>query len=125
MIFFRLLILFTAVPLIELYILIKAGARIGALSTIAIVILTGIVGAYLAKLEGLSVISKIRLSVHDGIFPGDELFDGILILSAGALLLTPGFITDGIGFILLIPWTRELVKDYLKKRVRQKIDLMV
>ncbi|MFQ6618805.1 MAG: FxsA family protein [Fidelibacterota bacterium] len=125
MIFFRLLILFTAVPLIELYILIKAGARIGALSTIAIVILTGIVGAYLAKLEGLSVISKIRLSVQAGIFPGDELFDGILILSAGALLLTPGFITDGIGFILLIPWTRELVKDYLKKRVRQKIDLMV
>ncbi len=119
--FFRLLILFAAVPVLEIALLIKVGSFIGVMNTVMIVIITAITGAYLVKREGLGVMQRIQTQLGMGIFPGDELIDGAMLLVSGALLLTPGFFTDTLGFLLLIPATRGFfrghIKDYLLKRV--------
>ncbi len=118
----KLVLLFTIVPFIELSILIELGARIGTFNTIMIVVITGIVGAFLARLAGLSVLFKIQDNLREGIFPGDELFDGVLILISGALLLTPGLLTDALGFFLLIPFGRAIVRRWTKEIMRKRID---
>ena len=114
LIFSRLLLLFIAVPIIELILLIKVGQQIGALATIVIVILTGIMGASLARREGIQIFSKIRSTLNQGEIPGKEMVEGVLILIGGVLLLTPGFLTDLAGFSLLIPQIRVL---YAKKLI--------
>ncbi len=119
--FLRLLLLFTVVPVIELYILIKIGTHFGALTTIALVIGTGIIGAYLARQQGFFVWLRLQREMQEGRFPGDALLDGFLILIAGVLLLTPGLLTDICGFLLLIPVTRTLIKRWLKKKIAQMI----
>lgn len=119
---FRLMLLFTLVPLVELSLLIELGRRIGLGATIAIVIITGILGAYLAKYEGFRIIFRIRRELSAGRLPTEELLDGVIILSGGLLLLTPGLITDAIGFLALIPLTRSHIKRYLKRKFKQKID---
>ena len=118
----RLILLFTLVPLIELSLLIELGRQIGLGSTIAIVIVTGVIGAYLAKYEGFKVISGIRQELGAGKIPAKGLIDGVIILAGGLLLLTPGLLTDTIGFLALIPVTRNYLKQYLKKKFKQKID---
>lgn len=118
----RLILLFTVIPLIELSLLIELGRRIGLGSTIAIVIVTGIAGAYLAKYEGFRVIFRIRQELSSGHLPAEELLDGVIILSGGLLLLTPGLMTDAVGFLALIPFTRSYIKRYLKSKFKQKID---
>jgi len=118
----RLILLFTLVPLIELSLLIELGRHIGLGSTIAIVIITGVIGAYLAKYEGFKVISGIRQELGAGRIPAEGLIDGVIILAGGLLLLTPGLLTDTIGFIALIPVTRNYLKQYLKRKFKQKID---
>ncbi len=118
----RLILLFTLVPLIELSLLIELGRHIGLGSTIAIVIVTGVIGAYLAKYEGFKVISGIRQELGAGKIPAKGLIDGVIILAGGLLLLTPGLLTDTIGFLALIPVTRNYLKQYLKKKFKQKID---
>lgn len=119
---FRVMLLFTLVPLVELSLLIESGRRIGFGATIAIVIITGILGAYLAKYEGFRIIFRIRRELSAGRLPTEELLDGVIILSGGLLLLTPGLITDAIGFLALIPLTRSHIKRYLKRKFKQKID---
>lgn len=119
---FRLILLFTLVPLIELSLLIEIGRQIGLFSTIAIVIITGIIGAYLAKYEGFRVIYRIRQDMSQGRIPAEGLLDGVIILAGGLLLLTPGLITDVIGFLALIPLSRHYIKQYLKRKFKQKID---
>ncbi|HEX9975567.1 MAG TPA: FxsA family protein [bacterium] len=119
---FRLILLFTLAPLVELWLLIKLGRQIGLGFTIAIVIITGILGAYLAKYEGLRVIFRIRQELKEGHLPAEELVDGAIILAGGLLLLTPGLITDTLGFLALIPFTRSHIKLYLKRKFQQKID---
>ncbi len=116
-----LILLFTLVPLIELAILIKIGHYIGVGNTIAIVILTGITGAYLAKIQGLITLRRIQEDINQGIMPADKLFDGVLILCSGILLLTPGLLTDIIGFMGLIPLTRNLLKRWIKAKVEDII----
>ena len=111
-----LIFLFTILPALELYLLIKVGSVIGALNTILIIIFTGILGAFLARLQGFLVIRKIQENLNQGILPSSELLDGALILVGGVLLLTPGFITDIFGFLLLLPPTRVLIKFFLKKQ---------
>ncbi len=119
---FRLVIIFTLFPLLELYLLIELGKYIGALNTVLIVIGTAIVGASLAKREGLHTISQIRLNIARGIMPAEELLDGLLILLAAAALITPGLITDTLGFLLLIRPTRKAFKRILKKKIRDWTD---
>ncbi|MDP8230087.1 MAG: FxsA family protein [Candidatus Gorgyraea atricola] len=112
-----LILLFTAVPLVELALLIKIGQYIGVGYTLGVVIFTGVTGAYLAKMQGLTTLRRIQEDVNQGIMPADKLFDGVLILCSGILLLTPGFITDIIGFMGLIPLTRNLFKRWLKRKI--------
>ncbi len=113
---FRLFILFTLVPLLELSLLIKIGGHIGAWNTIAIVVITGILGAALARHQGIKTLAGIRHELQAGRLPGDRLIDALLILVAGALLITPGVITDVVGLLLLFGPTRGVVRRYLKTR---------
>lgn len=107
--------LMIVVPVLELWGLITVGQWIGAWYTIGLVILTGVVGAWLAKKEGLQTLRLVRLQLSNREIPGQALMDGICILIGGAVLLTPGFFTDAIGFFLLIPYTRNIVKAWMKK----------
>lgn len=116
-----LILLFTLVPLIELAILIKIGQHMGVAYTIGIVLLTGVAGAYLAKMQGLITLRRIQEDINQGIMPADKLFDGVLILCSGILLLTPGLLTDIIGFMGLIPLTRNLLKRWVKAKVEDII----
>jgi len=116
-----LILLFVVVPIVELAILIKIGQYIGVGYTLAIVILTGVTGAYLAKMQGLLTLRRIQEDVNKGKMPADKLFDGVLILCSGILLLTPGFITDLIGFMGLIPLTRNLFKRWLRRKIEDMI----
>jgi len=121
MFFTKLLILFVIVPVTELYILIEVGKKIGSLTTIGIIILTGIIGAYLVKGQGFMILKKIQNDLNEGIMPGDSLIQGVIILAGGIFLLTPGFVTDIIGFIFLIPVSRRVVKKYLLEWLKGKI----
>lgn len=114
--FIRLLAVFIIIPLIELVILIKVGSYIGLWPTILIVVLTGVIGASLARYQGFIIINKIRSDVSSGRVPARELIDGLLVLIGGIVLLTPGFLTDIFGFILLIPFTRNQIKGFVRKQ---------
>jgi len=120
----RLLLLFTLVPLIELSLLIEIGKRINVWPTIGLVIVTGIIGAALAKHEGLRTFHHIQADLNAGHLPTDRLIDALLILGAGVLLVTPGIITDGIGFSLLLPPVRKLIRNHFKKRFSSKFVIM-
>ena len=119
--FYRLLLLFTVVPFIELTILLEVGQYIGVSSTLLIIILTGIVGAALARMQGFTILQRIRQDIQMGRMPTDPLIDGLFILSAALLLLTPGFLTDLVGFFLLSPFGR----NFLRRRVREYIQKKV
>ena len=111
----RLFALFVCVPLVELYLLFKLHEWTGsALLTIGLILFTGFLGAWLAKQQGLSTIRKIQTAVSEGRMPAAELVDGGMILVAGALLLTPGVLTDAFGFSLLLPPCRSAYRKLLK-----------
>jgi len=118
--FVRLLLLFTIVPLVELYLLVKLGTVIGVGPTIAIVLLTGILGAWLARVQGLSVVHRLGADLAEGRLPTDALIDGLLILVAGAVLLTPGLLTDAMGFALLVPQGRAAVRKLVVARFARR-----
>ena len=119
--FIKLLIMFTIVPIVELYVLIEAGRQIGVGATVGMVILTGIAGAYLARSQGFNLVNRIQAELNQGRIPAEEMMDGAMILSGGLLLLTPGFCTDLFGFCLLTPVTRQFFKVWLKKWLDLKI----
>jgi len=113
--FFELFILFTIIPIAELYLLIKIGGMIGAFNTVLIILFTAVIGAYLVKTQGFIVIRKINQGLNEGRLPARELMDGLLVLLGGFTLITPGFLTDLIGLSMLFPLTRIL---YIKLAVR-------
>ena len=117
---FKLLILFTVVPLAELALLIKVGEYLGLDRTIALVLITGIVGASLAKYEGFRTLNKIKTELAAGRLPGKQMIDALLILVAGVLLVTPGVMTDVVGLSLLIPPVRALLRAYLSRRFQSQ-----
>ena len=119
----RLLALFILTPLAELAILVYLGTVIGAWYTLLIVVLTGIAGAVLARNQGLATIARIRGNLERGIMPSDELLSGALILAGGLLLLTPGLITDVVGFCLLIPPTRRTLGKWIGRAVRRRVEM--
>jgi UPF0716 protein FxsA len=110
----KLFLAFTLIPIIELYLLIEVGTIIGALNTVILVIATGFAGAWLARLQGMQTMIRVRSSLQQGIMPTEELMDALLIFVAGIVLLTPGFITDAAGLLLLIPETRSHIKRFLR-----------
>jgi len=117
-----LILLFTLVPIIELALLIKVGQHIGLTNTITIVLLTGILGAILAKSQGLKVLGKMQRDMDMGLLPREPLFDGFMILCGGIMLLTPGLLTDAIGFLMLIPISRSLIKRWIQERIKKMMD---
>ena len=110
------------VPVMELYLLIEIGKHIGVIATVGIIILTGLIGAYLVRSQGFMMLRKIRDDLHQNILPGDSLLQGVIILAGGIFLITPGFITDIAGFIFLIPVSRQIVKKYLLAWLKEKIN---
>lgn len=113
---FRLFLCFTLIPVVELYLLIKIGTVIGGLNTIALVILTGFAGAWLARMEGLNTMFRVQQNLNQGIMPAEELIDAFIILIAGLVLITPGLLTDVFGLLLLWPVTRNRFKQLLRKK---------
>ncbi|MFC3883212.1 FxsA family protein [Bacillus songklensis] len=103
------------VPAMEMWLLILSGKTFGALPTFLLVMLTGVLGAYLTKKQGMAVLMQAREQLSYGQIPGGAILDGVCILFGGAVLLTPGFLTDVLGFFLLFPPTRRVVKPILAK----------
>ena len=112
-----LLIAFIAVPIIEIALFIQIGGFLGLLPTLIIVVLTAIAGTYLVRAQGLSVLSQLQSRIHAMNDPSEPLAHGATILFSGALLLTPGFFTDFVGFLLLIPNVRTFVFQKMKERI--------
>ena len=110
------LALFILVPMIEIYVIIQVGHAIGALDTIALLVLVSLVGAWLTRHEGFVVLRRLRAQIDAGRAPTGELIDGALVLGAGVLMLTPGFVTDVVGLLVLFPPTRALLRRYLRHR---------
>jgi UPF0716 protein FxsA len=99
----------------------KLGGQIGALNTFAIVLVTGFIGAYLAKSQGRAILSQIQSELNKGGVPADSLLQGLLIFVGGLLLITPGFVTDAFGFFLVIPWTRQLLMVAVRAHLKQAV----
>ena len=114
--FARLVVLFITIPLVEVYLLLRLNEYTGSvLTTIGLIVLTGVVGAWLAKQQGLSTVTKIQQALSQGRLPTQELVDGGMILFAAALLVTPGILTDAFGFSLLFPPCRAVYRRLLKR----------
>jgi UPF0716 protein FxsA len=112
-----LFILFLGIPLIEVYLFIVVGGAIGAGWTIALCIATAAVGAWLVRLQGLATVNRARLALAENRFPADAALDGICLVVAGFCLMTPGFFTDAMGFMLLIPTLRHVLLRWLLRHV--------
>lgn len=118
----KFLILFTLVPLVEIWLLIEVGSVIGSVPTILLIASTGFVGVYLARYQGLAVIYRMQRDLEAGIVPAEQLIDGACILVGAALLLTPGLLTDALGFSLLLPPTRTLYKQAGRKYFTRSLE---
>ena len=117
-----LFLLFLVLPFVEIVLIIQIGSTIGVGPTLAIMVLSAVLGSWLCKREGLGVLRRLNESLDEGRIPTTELADGALILLAGALMVTPGFITDVTGLLLLIPPTRALVRTAVVARFRHRIE---
>lgn len=119
-----LVVLFIGIPFAEIYVLLQVGHAIGVLNTLALLLLVSIVGAWLAKREGLGVLRRMQRAVNEGRVPGTELVDGFLVLLAAALMLTPGFLTDIVAIFLLLPPVRAVVRRELRRRFARRIEIL-
>ena len=122
---FKFFLLFSIVPIIELALLIEIGKYIGVTLTIIIIVTTGLAGAALAKSQGAQVLRQLQFSIQNIQSPADPIIEGVLVLMGGLLLLTPGMLTDAIGFFVLFPFSRQLFRNIFKeiilRRMNQKI----
>ena len=118
-----LLFLFLALPIAEIYVIIQVGGAIGIWPTLALLIIDGFVGAALARSQGRAAWERFNRALTAGRIPARETFDGAMIILGGALLLTPGFITDLVGFALLIPPTRDVVRAVLTRLAGRRIGI--
>ncbi len=109
----KLLFLFILVPALELALLLEVGQRIGTLNTLLLIALTGVVGASLARRQGLGVLRRMQAEFDQGRVPSGSIVDGVIILLSGALLITPGLLTDTLGFLCLVPTTRAMIRSLL------------
>ena len=116
-----LLLVFLVVPIVELYVIVQVAGGIGVLETLGLLILVSIVGAWLVRFQGLLIVNRIQSQLTKGEMPADALIDGGLVLFAGALMLTPGFVTDAVGVVLLLPPTRAPFRALVKRRFTGRI----
>jgi UPF0716 protein FxsA len=117
----KLILLFTLVPLIELYLLMLIGGWLGLWPTVAMVVVTGLVGAWLARMEGLRVLRQWQQSLAEGRMPAEGVLGGVLLLVGGVLLITPGVLTDVVGLSLLVPASRRQVSVWLRPWIERRI----
>ena len=117
----RLFILFTAMTLLEVYVLMSVGAWLGADVTIAIIIVSAFAGSYLVRSQGLQTVQKLQQRLAAGEAPGQEIVEGILLLVCGVLLVTPGFVTDALGLLVLTPQIRGRLAKNIIKQYQHKI----
>lgn len=123
--FHLLFLIFLSVPLIEIYLLLKVGGIIGALPTITAVVATAIIGAWLLRIQGFSTWQRLQKSLAQGEIPAMEIIEGPILLVGGALLLTPGFLTDALGFLCLFPVSRRKIAAYLmEKTLNRDIEII-
>jgi UPF0716 protein FxsA len=113
-------LLFIAVPLIEMWLLIEVGSVIGGLPTVGLVVLTAFIGINLLRMQGMQTLQRFQSRAQSGQLPGQEIVEGMMLAVAGALLLTPGFVTDTIGFVLLVPGIRK----WLFRRAGHRMSMM-
>ena len=111
------LFLFIVMPIVEMVVLIKVGGMIGALNTVGLVLLTAVIGAALLRQQGLSTLLRANQRLNSGELPAREVAEGLILAVGGALLLTPGFVTDGIGFLCLLPGSRHWLAEQALKRM--------
>jgi UPF0716 protein FxsA len=116
-----LIVLLLLVPTLEIWLFIAAGNGIGWVPTLLLCILTGVIGAWLAKRQGLQIFQLAQLQLSRGELPGEAILDGICVFAGGLLLLTPGFFSDIVGFFLLVPYTRSIAKLFIKRWLNKKI----
>jgi UPF0716 protein FxsA len=112
-----LFLLFVVMPIVELAVIIKVGAVLGVLNTIALLLLMGALGSWLVKREGIGVLRRVQRAIDEGRVPTAELVDGLLILIGGALLIAPGFISDVLGLSLMLPPVRAVLRSVLRRRL--------
>jgi len=117
-----LVLLMVLIPAVEIWILLETGRLIGGWQTFAMIVIIGFAGAYLAKREARRVLAYARNELSRGIIPTSSILDGICIFAGGLLLLTPGFLTDVLGIVLVFPGTRFVFKGMLYKLIKRKID---
>ena len=115
MLFVTLLFLFIVIPTAELVLLMMLGVRIGWMPTLGLIVFTGILGATLARQQGLSILRKIQTEMQNGRPPALEMVEGAMVVIGGMVLLTPGIITDGLGFALLVPGIRRFIANKIQK----------
>jgi len=120
---FLLLIAFIAVPVIEIAVFIEVGGIIGLWQTIAVVVLTAIIGSALLRQQGISILFRIQENLQANKLPVRELFDGVCLVLAGAFLLTPGFVTDSVGFALFIPPIRQAIAGWIGQKIIARADV--
>jgi len=109
-------LLFIGLPALEIFLMIKIGGKIGALSTVSLIFLTAIIGVYFAKLEGIKTMRSGVMNLYQNKVPVYEMFSGASIAIAALLLIVPGFFSDAIGFLLLIPFTRKILISFFVKK---------
>jgi UPF0716 protein FxsA len=119
--FGKIFLLMILVPLVDFYILYAVSFKIDFWPTVALVILTGIVGHTLFKKQGMHILTSIKSELSQGQMPGDKIISGVIVLIGGVLLMTPGFLTDIVGILFLIPGVRRLIRSYFKGRMASGI----
>lgn len=120
--FRTLVLLMIVVPALEIWGIIKAAQWIGGFQTFLAIISTGVIGAFLAKKEGLRIWTRAQNEMQQARIPGQAILDGISVFSGGLLLLTPGFITDTLGFLLILPFSRRFFQYYMRNWLEKKIN---
>lgn len=116
-------ILFVIVPIMELMVFAAVGDEVGLLNALLLALLTAIIGGAVVRHQGLQTLSAVQTAMRNGKMPAGELFDGLCLIAAGATLITPGFITDTIGFLLLVPAFRSIIKHYIKNHTNMAFDV--
>ena len=116
-------LLFLLVPLIEIGVFIEVGGLIGLFPTLGLILLTAVLGTWQLRAQGLSTLARARHQMEQGQLPAQELYDGFCLIIAGALLLTPGFVTDAFGFALFVPAFRRLLRHVIARRIRLQTEV--
>jgi len=116
-----LIALFVFMPVVELALLLKVGSALGVAKTLVLVVGTGVIGAFLARAQGVMILTAIHRELNEGRMPAPRLLDGVMVLVAGTLLITPGLITDTAGFLLLVPSVRGWIRKWLRRKLEQRI----